>query len=176
VKKREKIIVSATVIVVIYGAYSYMMQSPGTPQKPRSVPAGTIVERLNGFVKSAAGVLKESTDGSVATAYIISRAENEWVSDPFYTKKKEAEKSEKKAEREIIEDEVPIIDFRYTGYLEVGTKRMAIINGNDYEVGGKLEPGGFVIKGIYPTRIVIVDRKGRKITVPFTEEWQQDKT
>ena len=168
-----------TAIVVFYGAYSYVLQPTGTTQKSQTVPAGTIVERLNGFVKSAAGVLKESTDGTVATAYIISRAENEWVGDPFYTRKKDVEKdpeSDKNEDQEVEEEEVPIVDFRYTGYLEVGTKRMAIISGNDYEVGGKLEPGGFIIKGIDPARIIIVNRKGQKITVPFTEEWQNDKT
>lgn len=172
-KKREKIIVSLTVIVVLYGVYTYVLQKPGKTAKPQAVTASAIVERLSGFVQNATGVLKESTEGSAATAYMIARAENEWASDPFYTKKKEIEKATeivKSASKVVVPEKSPILDFRYTGYLEVGKKRMAIINGNDYEVGGKLEPGGFVIRAIYPARIIIADSRGQRITIPFTEE------
>ncbi len=172
-KKREKIIVTCTVIAVLYGAYTFLWDEPAKTAKQKTVASGNTIERLNRLIKDATGVLKDSTEGSSANAYIIARAENEWVSDPFYKKKEvvEPEKSDKNSDKNVVvTEELPEVDFRYTGYLEVGTKRMAIINGNDYEIGGKLEPGGFTIRRIYPTKIVIADRGKRTITIPFTEE------
>ena len=172
-KKREKIIVSFTVIAVLYGVYTYLWVQPDKVTKPKAVTSGDTVEKLNGLVKNATSVLKDSAEGSIANAYIIAMAENEWLSDPFYKKKKAVGpgKSDVKGDKNgVVKDALPEVDFRYTGYLEVGTKRMAIINGVDYETGGRLVPGGFVVREIYPAKVVIAERGGRSITIPFTEE------
>ena len=59
----------------------------------------------------------------------------------------------------------------YNGFIELGSKRLAIINGQEYEAGDKLSPGGFTIKSILPTRVVIVSAQGEgaPIVLPLQE-------
>jgi hypothetical protein len=59
----------------------------------------------------------------------------------------------------------------YNGFIELGSKRLAIINGQEYEAGDKLNPGGFTIKSILPTRVVIVSAQGEgaPIVLPLQE-------
>ena len=62
-------------------------------------------------------------------------------------------------------------ELLYTGFLEMGDKRLAIINGTEYETGEKLEPGGFVIQSIRPNQVVISpeDRKTKTMILPLEE-------
>jgi hypothetical protein len=59
----------------------------------------------------------------------------------------------------------------YTGFLRMDDKRLAIINGMEYEVGDSLEPGGFVIRSISAGRVVIAPpgKKKKTITLPMEE-------
>jgi hypothetical protein len=59
----------------------------------------------------------------------------------------------------------------YTGFLRMGDKRLAIINGMEYEVGEILEPGGFTIRSISPSRVVIAPpgRKKKTLILPMEE-------
>ena len=64
----------------------------------------------------------------------------------------------------------PKIEFVYTGYLEVGRKRMAIINGMEYREGEALDIKGFVLKSVSPTKVVIENRGiGATLNVPLQE-------
>ena len=53
----------------------------------------------------------------------------------------------------------------YTGYLRMGDKRLAIINGMEYEAGDILEPDGFIIRSISPRRVVIAPPGAKKNTI-----------
>jgi hypothetical protein len=59
----------------------------------------------------------------------------------------------------------------YSGFLQMGQKRLAIINGMEYETGDRLEPGGFLLKSISPTRVVIAPRgkKSKSISLPMED-------
>ena len=62
------------------------------------------------------------------------------------------------------------VSFTYTGYLQAGKKKIAVINGLEYLIGEEIEPGGFIAREIYPDRVVI-EMKGQKqkIIVPLVE-------
>ena len=47
------------------------------------------------------------------------------------------------------------ITFNYTGYMEYGRKKVAIINGLEYGEGEKLETPGYVLKAIFPGKVII---------------------
>ena len=71
-------------------------------------------------------------------------------------------------------DILPDFSFTYSGYLEMVGVRIAIINGMEYETGDEIVGGPYVLRGIYPNRVVIgikgVDGEKGKITVPIEEE------
>jgi len=156
ITKREKLILIVVAVVVIYGVYALMI----APSSDRAIsPADTPKKRAEiDFVKlegEVAGVMKEKVD-----LYTIARIgdENLWYSDPFYKGVMAAHAGEQ-------------INFVYTGYLELENKRYAVINGLDYGWGDELEIGGYFIKGINPSKVIIEDKSGQlRIEVPFLEE------
>ena len=100
----------------------------------------------------------------------LSRAETGWVHDPFYERKSfrewEKRKERAKSRRGISQK----VSFSYSGYLKVSNKNLAIINGVEYEAGDPLEIEGYVLKKIYPGKVVIVNEKsGAKFDVPLQE-------
>ena len=53
----------------------------------------------------------------------------------------------------------------------MGDKRFAIINGLEYTTGDELEQGGFVVRSITPSQVVIfsTDRSKKKFVFPLEE-------
>lgn len=163
--KREKIIVIiAAVFLVAGGIYYFLSSAPA--KKEKAVDAAKIKTDLNSFVTGVTATMtKETVDRN--EPYIIARAEDEWGSDPFlWTTVAEATDVEGK---EIEKVQFP--SFTYTGFLSVGSKKMAIVNGLEYEQGEEIEPGGFVLLDIYPRRLIIGAKgKLQQITVSMQEE------
>jgi hypothetical protein len=172
--KRERVILVLMCVVIVYGVYALFFSSPpkGTSRGvgSRSSEVSKLITELS------VGLTKE---GPTATdTYIIERAESKWVKDPFFEKKitvaKEKEKAPKveaevEAEKEV--EVLPEVTFSYSGYLQMGDRKIAIIDGMEYKIGEEIGPGGFFIRAIYPNKIVIgIKGKEEEITVPLVEE------
>jgi hypothetical protein len=155
VSTREIVIMAVMLIVVLYGAYDFFIASSS-----KSVGAGNgeDVEQIDTLIARVSGVLAGSASYSVYAA-IVAETEEEWARDPFYT------------------DTVPAVStsslgpVAYTGYLEIGTRKMAVIDGMSYETGDELEVGGYHVKRIGPSAVVIEEKgTGKSVTVPLLEE------
>jgi hypothetical protein len=55
----------------------------------------------------------------------------------------------------------------YSGFLEIGAKRLAIINGMEYEAGDKLG-GGITITSVLPNKVIITSSQG-ELVLPLQE-------
>ena len=166
--KREKIIVAVMILTVAYGAFNFFSASPSKKPKQNAVVADikSNVEsaKRNKLIKDISTVVKENETVKVQK-YIAKRAEEDWRDDPF-------------ASSRIVTGTVAIaagadkeIRFTYSGYLEIGKKKIAVINGIDYQKGDELEVGEFRVVRIYSSKVLLMDaRKGKTITVPFLEE------
>jgi hypothetical protein len=160
--KREKVILFGALLAILYGAYSVFLDSPS---KPPSVDTEKKKTELTKVISDVSGNLsKEVLDK--ADIYIIARAEAEWRSDPFsktvLPKKSEARKPAKPLKQKV--------SFTYSGYVEMGDKRLAIINGIEYETGEELELAGYIVEKIEPFKVVIRGKKRQKrIIVPMKE-------
>jgi len=161
--KREKIIVFAALVAVIYAVYILFIASP-----PKQTNIDTKIKKM-GTVKFIAN-LSESLDKDAldkTDIYIIAQAETEWEKDPFL-------KTELAKESEVPEQAVPLgqeISFTYSGYIEMGDVRLAIINGVEYETDEELELAGYIVERIEPLKVIIRDKeKQRTIIVPIKEE------
>lgn len=71
---------------------------------------------------------------------------------------------------DIIADEDLTGDFLYSGYMEMGTHKLAIINGMEYQEGDRLDSQGATLKKITPgeVRIYVGAKKGF-IVVPIDD-------
>jgi len=162
---REKIIVGLMVLAVGYGVYALFFEKPPGPE---TLQTQTGLDSLNTFITKVAETTKSGL--SEADSYVIQQAESQWYQDPMVTirTKTESEVKEKEAEAQAP---LPTVKIVYSGYLQMGDKRLAIINGMEYEAGDELIQGGYVVRNISPIRVVLATTPDgqRTIIVPLVE-------
>jgi hypothetical protein len=159
---REKIIVGLAALALGYGAMELLLPRA----KVASVSQPQSLEGLNAFITKVADATRVGT--AEAGAIVIQKAEAAWKQDPFLDiQKAKAVKPPDKPTTETTR----LPNLIYNGFMELGSKRLAIINGQEYEAGDKLNPGGFTIKSILPTRVVLVSAQGEgaPIVLPLQE-------
>jgi type IV pilus assembly protein PilQ len=110
--------------------------------------------------KTKSGLSKEQ-------AYVLQRAQTNWKQDPLI-------QIQPKLSREEEENRKPLVlesKIVYTGFLQMGDKRLAIINGIEYEVGDKLQPSGLVVRKIDSNHVVIGSsvKKNKQVILPMEE-------
>ncbi|MFO7665427.1 MAG: hypothetical protein R6V76_02270 [Desulfobacterales bacterium] len=166
--KREKIILGVMAIAIIFAAFVYLSPTKKSPGTTENVAEKTA--ELNTFTAGLAGTLKEDTMKNPGTL-ILARAEKEWARDPFLNSRDLVRWNEVKAKKAKEESAaVAKIDFVYSGYFEVRGKRIAIINGIEYNEGEALDMKGYMLKSVSPEKVVIENRGiGAKISVPMLE-------
>lgn len=157
--KREKIFLAGVVVVLLYAGYT-LLSLPSSQKSPAMRDT-----ELAGMKALSAQISDEVNKGALTESerYILQRAEAEWPADPFLKKKLTlvTEHARSPGEGELTE-------FIYSGYLEVNQKRLAVINGMEYVVGEQLESGGYLVKSIDPTKVVLMDmNRGGEIILPF---------
>jgi len=162
---REKIIVVFALLAMVYGAYIVFFEPKS--QQPTFKRSQKGLESLEAFITKVKVAAAEGL--SEKDNYIIQRAETQWEKDPLVQIKK-AVKAETAPEDSAKRTE-PETEISYTGYLEMGNVRLAIINGKEYETGDRLEQGGYIVRSISPTRVMLVTTDGSKISfiVPIQE-------
>ena len=158
---REKIIVGVMVLTVGYGAIELLL--------PRSKGAGslpaTAAEGVNAFIAKVADAIKSAASDS--SALVVQKAEAAWKQDPFLEiRKPQAPRPDPKGPKDGIR-----MNLVYSGFIEIGAKRMAIINGMEYEAGDTVNPGGFTVKSVLPTKVLIgsPQRDGAPIELPLKD-------
>jgi len=165
--KQEKVMVVIAGLAIIFGVYYFFIASPA---KTIRIETGKTMAELNKLADDITAELKQ-WNLTEAEAYIITQADIEWTKDPFFEGKVSWKPG---SEGTVIQAEK--LEFNYTGYIELGKKKLAVINGLDYQigeslVGESLESGEYVVRNIYPDRVVIKPKgKGKAITVQFFNE------
>ena len=159
--KREKILVGLMLLAVVYGLYVWFLPSP---QQAVAKKGDNAQKQLNAFIIKVAE--QTATGLSKNTAYVLQKAEAMWERDPLIQIKPKAAEEEEDRQQPVLSSKMT-----YTGFLRMGDKRLAIINGMEYEAGDRLEPSGFIIRSISPRRVVIAPpgRKKKTINLPMEE-------
>jgi hypothetical protein len=143
--KREIIIVVLMACAVLFAVYEiFFAGSAG--KKAVMVQAG--VTDASGNI--AAALMSDPL--AAVNTYIITRAEANWQRNPFMERNAYKEWTSREGAATRNAAAVKII---YSGYLDVGKKKMAIINGMEYGPGEKLEMEGYVLKEIRPSKVII---------------------
>jgi hypothetical protein len=170
---REKIIVGLMLLTVAYGVYALFFEGKAKSSTPTlaSVSATKQLENLNAFIAKIAEASKAGL--SKEDKYIISRAESPWKQDPLttveLTERPQDEIMQQK--QQVVKSTGPQLNASYTGFMQMGDKKFAIINGLEYTTGDELEQGGFVVRSITPRQVVIfsTDRSKKKFVFPLEE-------
>jgi hypothetical protein len=163
---REKIIVGLMLLVVAYGAFELFL-APKTGGVPLQKSAEGL-KSLNAFIAKVAAA-NQKAGLSQTDAHIIKMAEADWKQDPMLDVPK---KSVPEPLAPVKKPKpAPKLDLVYTGYMDMGGKSLAIINGMEYETGDIIEPDALLIRRIYPNKIEVVatESGGTVFTIPLTE-------
>ena len=168
---REKIIVGLMLLTVVYGVYTVFFEGKGSVEPVAAMSSTQELENLNTFIAKIIDATKASL--SEEDLYIIQRAETEWKQDPLIsvnlTNKPESEIEKSK---EITKVSIPDLKVSYTGFMQMGDKMLAIINGMEYSAGDPLEQGDYVVRSITPSQVVIVSTRDSKQRFVFPLEEQ----
>jgi len=160
--KREKIILVLMGLAVLYGAFEYLWPS-GESAAPGQREQST--EELSAYVTGIAASLPQ-TSASKTEKYAIASAAAKWTQDPFLQVRLPEKQEQVETEETLPAEES---NLRYTGYIEMGSTKLAIINGKEYTPGEELELSGYVLLDIGASKVRI-GRKGSNQTVAIPLE------
>ncbi|MEJ2099999.1 MAG: general secretion pathway protein GspB [Desulfobacterales bacterium] len=168
---REKIIVGLMLLTVVYGVYTVFFEGKGGVEPVAAISSTRDLENLNAFITKVAETSKAGLTGK--DKYIIERAEAKWKQDPLVSVNlTNMPESEIQKSKEVTRVSIPDLKVSYTGFMQMGDKRLAIINGVEYAAGDELEQGGYMVRSITPSRVVIVSTRDSKQKFIFPLEEQ----
>jgi hypothetical protein len=164
---RQIVILGLMVLAILYGAYEFLgprlgLKGPGKAAVPVADVKKFVADVSTGIAADANGEFE---------VYTAVRAETPWGRDPFleragyveYAALQEGMMKAKAASGKAV-------TFAYTGYLDTGKKRVAIVNGVEYLAGEPLVEEGYVLRAIDKTRVVIEKKlEGVKFDVLIQE-------
>ncbi|MGB5422198.1 MAG: hypothetical protein WBN03_08565, partial [Desulfobacterales bacterium] len=153
----------------VYGFYALFIENP-SPGKPKLAASGNKLDTFNTFITNVAALVKGGV--SEEETYIIDKIPVKWTKDPLLNTGKEvAFKPEKEKLDEVNKGKTAQeLGIVYSGFLNMGNRNLAIINGIEFEKGEKLPASGHIVKEIYPNRVVFgMQGSNKKITVKLEE-------
>ena len=149
--KREKIILSLTGLAALVGLGSLYLGGSGTPLLPVSRQEANGSAKAPVLLKTIQEASVDKTEGALVAA--IGR---KWNTAALYDKPLTGAAA--------TAARLP----RYTGYVELGSGRLAIVDGIEYQVGDNLEGGGYKVAAISPDQVVLeILANGNRVEVPY---------
>ena len=154
ISKREQIILGLMGAAVLAAGLYLLWPSKEPP--PQRMTEQTMKDNL----KAAEDQL-QSLDRiklSPREVHAVTGSQEPWPADPM---------APKPPEREAQVDRQ---QFQYTGFVRVGERSLAVINGREYQVGEQLETGGFEVAQISPEAVVLrsLQRKD-EVRIPYQD-------
>jgi len=148
---REIIIVSIMLLTMLLGGYLHFL--PQTAVNTGSEPS-TATPAL-GYAKEIASKFEKDTSLS-KELFVIRKAEGRWDRDPYMAAGEAPSDSQamNPVER-AAKDDGRQREFVYTGFLQVGEKRLAVINGIEYLPGESIDGQRHFVRRIEPDRVEI---------------------
>ncbi len=158
---REKIIVGIMCLTIVYGAYELIFRGSAHTEKTPTA-AGSSTGELKSFVSEIAGKL-DNEKVSLEYEHMIRQAGADWTKDPFIQStaplKKRLTQSDSTAKKA---SKSPGPRYVYSGYMQLGKTKLAIINGMEYAVGEKLPNKTYYVKTISTNKVVIAKVNGKE--------------
>jgi hypothetical protein len=160
-KKREIIILVIAALFILYAGYEYLIAGPASKKVKTSTESVNINTSISEITKDLGK--DKITDFD---AYVIRRMEADWGKNPFWKK----DLYKEWVNREGVAKGGVLAKIIYSGYVDSGRNKMAVINGLEYRIGEQLELEGYVLKQITPSRVLIFNKyTGNEEEIPLQE-------
>lgn len=158
---RQKVILIVAAIAVLFGLYVLL----SGPKNQKDRMKSSLPEQAP-YISSISSELMKNTLNLTDT-YIVAKAEADWVRNPFWEKGTYREWANKDNPKTADDPASKIV---YSGYIDVGQKKMAVINGLEYSIGDMLDISDYVLKKITASKIVLYSKiKGGELEIPIQE-------
>ena len=175
ISRREKIIIGLVALAVLYGLFELLRQ-------PAIKDSYTGMEEDNRALNELVAGIDRVITGEGLTQgeqYTLVSAQDEWPQDPFSDVPLDMLEAGDMADiEETVADmqiNGPAPGFYYSGFLIMGDKRIAIIDGQEYEKGDELKSGLYTIQGIDPEKVTIKDTQSSTvIIVPIRDKFIEE--
>lgn len=165
--KREKIILTIMFLTIIWGGYVLFFDSKYT-SSPKASAIDTIVQDKQ-IIQNLGSKLAQQKTSDIET-YLIESAKNPWTKDPFLSSAENLHPKRLDNKKAKGKTTPAIANWVYSGYLEVEGKRLAIINGLEYEEGESLFPAGWYLSRVQKNHVIIAAiGKDTTFSLPLTE-------
>ena len=109
---------------------------------------------------------------SKSESYIIGMVNTEWEGNPFLDilpEKTSVSRDMIPVEKEA-EAQKSMLRFTYSGFLSMGDRSLAIINGLEYAIGDWIDEGEYILDQFGTTEAVLKNKKSNKtVVVPIHE-------
>ncbi len=161
-KTREKIILVLAIIALSYGAFDYFILSSGNKDAMISEAENQyadFIEKTNATLANLNIIEKKKSNAG----YLISIIESEWENDPFF----KIENSSKKTQESAAKPEMAVLT--YSGFIKLGNKMLAVIDGMEYTTGEYIKDSGYKIIQITPESVSINNNLNNKIFLYLKE-------
>lgn len=174
---RQKILIGVLIAVALYGASTLLFQGGGPPPGPQR----TSEQEQARFKQTVDNVVKEigKNQMSKADLYRVSSAVRDWGAAPFYQSTRAF--SFVGVGKDEFTRSFEGTELSYSGYLEYGPARIAVINGIEYAVGDELASGDLRVAEIGKDSVTLeraadkadkADKTGKavRIKIPLAED------
>ena len=162
-EKREIIILVVAALAVVYAGYVYLIEPAMNKAKINdkkqeiSTPVNSVKNDANKDVEAG------------TQEYIIARAEENWKKNPFVDRNSSSYKEWASIQR-AAGSSGSAGKIVYSGYVDAGMKKIAIIDGLEYQAGDQLEREGYVLKQVTPFQVLILNKNtGIEDEIPISE-------
>ncbi|MHC1712391.1 MAG: hypothetical protein AB9872_09595 [Solidesulfovibrio sp.] len=152
--KREKILLAAMGVAAVVGLGVMFLGGDAPSKAPVANPQQAGVDTAK-----AQALLKTIQDASIGNAEkaLLASIDRKWRVAAFYDKPL-------KGVAQTAATKLP----RYSGYVELGSGRLAILDGLEYQAGDSLESGGYKIVSISQDQVVLeILANGNRVEVPY---------
>lgn len=155
VSKREKIIITLALLATLYAGIQFLVSGRSREASLPAVEEKPADEFLMEVSQSLAQHRLTETEKA-----ILEKAEMPWPSQPFVQTGTPPVATAADTPSQTAEEASG--NFSYTGYIDAGNRRLAIINGTEYEVGDRVADSPLRVRSISFERIILEDTEGRR--------------
>ncbi len=156
--KREKALVWIMGAAVVVGAGMFALGGKDKAAGPTN-PAKAVQAAL-ADAQSLVKAVREAGVGGI-DSHVVAMALKPWEPGLFYDQALEFQVESSR------EGALPA----YTGFVEVGALRLAIIDGYEYREGDELETGGYLVEEIRPDQVTLkgLDKDSKAVRLPYQD-------
>ncbi len=156
--KRERVLVWIMGAAVVAGAGMFALGG-----KDKAAGPSTPAKAVQAALADAQALVKPVREAGVGDtdSHVVAMALRPWESGLFYEKALEFQVEGPN------EGTLPA----FTGFVEMGSLRLAIIDGYEYREGDELEAGGYLVEEIRPDQVTLkgLDKDAKAVRLPYQD-------